>query len=68
MHKGVSASDAFRIMEQVRKGRGLTDEDIKLMKQFDVPDWYIESCLRSNTCFRKPTLLPMLSLLIGRHI
>ncbi len=53
MHKGVSASDAFRIMEQVRKGRGLTDEDIKLMKQFDVPDWYIESCFKIKYMFPK---------------
>lgn len=53
MHKGLSASDAFRIMEQVRKGRGLSEDDIQLMKQFDVPDWYIDSCFKIKYMFPK---------------
>ncbi|MGB4139771.1 MAG: PolC-type DNA polymerase III, partial [Limnochordia bacterium] len=32
MHRGLSASDAFRIMERVRKGQGLSEADITLMK------------------------------------
>ena len=51
--KGLEPSDAFRIMEQVRKGRGLTDQDISLMKQFDVPDWYIDSCNKIKYLFPK---------------
>src|SRR5699024_19101 len=44
MHKGLEASLAFKIMEFVRKGKGLEDEWIQEMKKHHVPDWYIESC------------------------
>ena len=42
--KGVENSDAFRIMETVRKNRVLTEDDLKIMKDHGVPDWYIWSC------------------------
>ena len=42
--KGLDNSDAFRIMEIVRKNRVLSEDDLKLMKDHDVPDWYIWSC------------------------
>src|SRR5699024_4080508 len=44
MQKGLDASLAFKIMEFVRKGRGLEDEWIQEMKKHGVQDWYIESC------------------------
>ncbi|HHT42828.1 MAG TPA: PolC-type DNA polymerase III [Firmicutes bacterium] len=53
MLKGVEARHAFRIMEQVRKGRGLTEDDVALMKQYDVPQWYIESCQKISYMFPK---------------
>jgi len=53
MHQGLAASDAFRIMERVRKGQGLTEVDITLMKQHQVPDWYIESCFKIKYMFPK---------------
>lgn len=42
--KCVDRKRAFDIMERVRKGKGLTKEDIELMKESGVPDWYINSC------------------------
>ncbi|HOB39917.1 MAG: PolC-type DNA polymerase III [Limnochordia bacterium] len=53
MLKGVEAGQAFRIMEQVRKGRGLTPEDETLLKQYDVPQWYIDSCKKISYMFPK---------------
>ncbi len=53
MHRGLSASDAFRIMERVRKGQGLSEADITLMKKHQVPDWYIESCFKIKYMFPK---------------
>ncbi len=53
MHKGLEASLAFKIMEFVRKGRGLKDEWIEEMKKHDVPDWYIESCKKIKYMFPK---------------
>ncbi|MGM8211718.1 PolC-type DNA polymerase III [Virgibacillus sp. W0430] len=53
MHKGLEASLAFKIMEFVRKGRGLQEEWIEEMKKHDVPDWYIESCQKIKYMFPK---------------
>ena len=53
MLTGLEAGDAFRIMEQVRKGRGLTDDDMKLLREFKVPEWYIDSCNKISYMFPK---------------
>ncbi|WP_217585574.1 PolC-type DNA polymerase III [Lentibacillus saliphilus] len=53
MHKGLEASLAFKIMEFVRKGKGLQDEWIVEMKKHNVPDWYIDSCQKIKYMFPK---------------
>ncbi|AKG05730.1 PolC-type DNA polymerase III [Salimicrobium jeotgali] len=53
MHKGLEPGLAFKIMEFVRKGRGLEDEWIQEMKKHGVPDWYIESCKKIKYMFPK---------------
>ncbi|MBB6630199.1 PolC-type DNA polymerase III [Clostridium algidicarnis] len=53
MHKNVPPKIAFTIMEKVRKGKGLKEEDIKVMKENNVPDWYIESCEKIKYMFPK---------------
>ena len=45
--------DAFSIMEHVRKGKGLTPEEEKLLLDHDVPGWYIESCKKIKYMFPK---------------
>ncbi len=42
--KGLDNADAFKIMEIVRKNKKLSDEQLALMKDHGVPDWYIWSC------------------------
>ncbi len=49
--KGVPNKDAFTIMEKVRKGKGLTEEQENLMSENDVPEWYIESCKKIQYMF-----------------
>ncbi len=49
--KGVPNKDAFTIMEKVRKGKGLTEEQENLMRENDVPEWYIESCKKIQYMF-----------------
>ena len=53
MKMNLPAQDAFKIMESVRKGKGLTEDQEKLMKKYDVPNWYIDSCKKIKYMFPK---------------
>ncbi|MBU9714516.1 PolC-type DNA polymerase III [Evansella tamaricis] len=53
IYKGLEPSLAFKIMEFVRKGKGLQEEWIEEMKKHKVPDWYIGSCLKIKYMFPK---------------
>lgn len=53
LNKGLPPKDAFTIMEKVRKGKGLTEEREALMREHDVPDWYIDSCKKIKYMFPK---------------
>uniref|UniRef100_A0A7C5Z5D4 DNA polymerase III PolC-type n=1 Tax=Caldicellulosiruptor owensensis TaxID=55205 RepID=A0A7C5Z5D4_9FIRM len=53
IQKGVPPKDSFRIMEDVRKGKGLKPEDEQLLRAHNVPDWYIESCKKITYMFPK---------------
>ncbi|MFZ7104637.1 MAG: PolC-type DNA polymerase III [Peptococcaceae bacterium] len=51
--KGVEPGTAFKIMEAVRKGKGVSPEYEEVMKENNVPDWYIESCKKIKYMFPK---------------
>ncbi len=51
--EGLNIEDAFVIMESVRKGKGLTQEQELLMHNHKIKDWYIESCKKIKYMFPK---------------
>ncbi|MBP2073171.1 PolC-type DNA polymerase III [Thermoanaerobacterium butyriciformans] len=51
--KGMDKKLSFKIMESVRKGKGIKDEEIEEMKKHDVPDWFIQSCKKIKYMFPK---------------
>jgi DNA polymerase-3 subunit alpha (Gram-positive type) len=53
IHMGLPSKSAFTIMEKVRKGKGLNDEDVALMNKHQVPQWYIDSCNKIKYMFPK---------------
>jgi DNA polymerase-3 subunit alpha (Gram-positive type) len=40
-------------MEKVRKGRSLDEDDVKLLKEYQIPQWYIDSCMKIRYLFPK---------------
>ncbi len=50
---GMPPKRAFTIMEQVRKGKGLKDNDIEEMHKHNVPQYYIDSCIKVKYLFPK---------------
>ena len=51
--KGMEPKRSFKIMEAVRKGRGLPEGAEDEMREHGVPDWYIGSCKKIAYLFPK---------------
>ncbi|NLO41096.1 MAG: PolC-type DNA polymerase III, partial [Ruminiclostridium sp.] len=53
IQNGLEPLTSFKIMEDVRKGKGLKPEYEKLMKNTGIPQWYIDSCNKIKYMFPK---------------
>jgi len=51
--KGVKPNIAFKVMEDVRKGRKVKPEYEEVLRANNVPDWYIDSCNKIKYMFPK---------------
>ncbi|WP_306766856.1 PolC-type DNA polymerase III [Metamycoplasma neophronis] len=51
--KGIDKLKSFEIMEKVRKGKGLSSDQEKLLLDNNVPEWYIESLKKIKYMFPK---------------
>ena len=49
--KGIENKTSFKIMEDVRKNRPLKEEQLQVMKEHGVPQWYIDSCIKIQYMF-----------------
>ena len=53
INAGLDNRKSFFIMEKVRKGKGLSEEDEREMSALDLPAWYIDSCNKIKYMFPK---------------
>lgn len=51
--KGSDPQTAFKIMEKVRKGKGVDENDLAELRKVQMPEWYIESCQKISYLFPK---------------
>ncbi len=53
IEKGLEPLDAFKIMESVRKGKGITFDQVTMMKKAGLPEWFLQSCKKIKYLFPK---------------
>ncbi|WP_416198002.1 MAG: PolC-type DNA polymerase III [Sporanaerobacter sp.] len=53
IHEDLDKKRSFKIMEKVRKGKGLPEEDENYMREKGIPEWYIGSCKKIKYMFPK---------------
>lgn len=51
MHSGVDPLASFKIMERVRKGKGIPEDQVEMLREKKIPEWYIESCQKIKYMF-----------------
>lgn len=53
IYNGLDKEVSFKIMEKVRKGKGISEEEENYMRENNIPEWYIDSCKKIKYMFPK---------------
>lgn len=53
INRGIEPKIAFNIMEDVRKGKGIKPDNLIVLNQNNIPEWYINSCNKIKYMFPK---------------
>jgi len=51
IHSGIDPLLSFQTMESVRKGKGIKEETVKILREGGIPEWYIEACQKIKYMF-----------------
>ena len=51
IHSGIDPLLSFQTMESVRKGKGIKEEVVKVLREGGIPEWYIEACQKIKYMF-----------------
>ena len=51
IHKGIDPLLSFKTMESVRKGKGIPEKTVEILRQGGVPEWYIGACQKIKYMF-----------------
>ncbi|MDL2281299.1 PolC-type DNA polymerase III, partial [Selenomonadales bacterium OttesenSCG-928-I06] len=53
IQNGIDRQLAFKVMEDVRKGKGIKYDDVEILQANNIPEWYIDSCQKIKYMFPK---------------
>ena len=51
IHNGIDPLLSFKTMEKVRKGKGIAEDTVEVLRKGGIPEWYIESCQKIKYLF-----------------
>ncbi|MDD6133312.1 MAG: PolC-type DNA polymerase III [Selenomonadaceae bacterium] len=51
IHNGIDPLLSFKTMEKVRKGKGIAEDTVEILRKGGIPEWYIESCQKIKYLF-----------------
>ena len=51
IHNGIDPLLSFKTMENVRKGKGIAEDVVEILRKGKIPEWYIQSCQKIKYLF-----------------